>query len=53
MGVATCYINIFIANILDHACTAFFIHTLYTDVVLQKQATEMAYQLLQAALYSI
>ena len=37
MGVATCYINIFIASILDHACTAFFIHTLYTDVVLYAQ----------------
>ena len=37
MGVATCYINIFIASILDHTCTVFFIHTLYTDVVLYAQ----------------
>ena len=29
MGVATCYINIFIANILDHVCTAF----LYTRCI--------------------
>ena len=37
MGVATFYINIFIARVLDHACTALFIHTLYTDVVLYAQ----------------
>ena len=29
MGVATCYINIFIARILDHACTAFYTHSVY------------------------
>ena len=37
MGVATFYINIFIARVLDHACTALFTHTLYTDVVLYAQ----------------
>ena len=43
MGVATCYINIFIASILDHACTAFYlytrcIHTLYTHAVYRRHS---------------